>query len=84
MDTSCILGAYNIFTRANEYVEEQDGDGLFKIEPAGVSSESFCPWGNGAHKNDRARERVRRACGDTTARKGEYDSPIMPAEYMVP
>ena len=34
---SCILGAYDIFTRANEYWKEQRGKELFKIELAGVS-----------------------------------------------
>jgi transcriptional regulator GlxA family with amidase domain len=34
---SCILGAYDMFTRANEYWKEQGGKGLFKIELAGVS-----------------------------------------------
>jgi transcriptional regulator GlxA family with amidase domain len=37
---SCILGAYDIFTRANEYWKEQGGKELFKIELAGVSKKA--------------------------------------------
>jgi hypothetical protein len=34
---SCILGAYDIFTRANQYWKEHAGEELFTIQLAGVS-----------------------------------------------
>jgi transcriptional regulator GlxA family with amidase domain len=37
---SCILGAYDIFTRANLYWKERLGEELFKIQLAGVSKRS--------------------------------------------
>jgi transcriptional regulator GlxA family with amidase domain len=35
---ACIAGAYEIFTRANEYFKESTGKASFKIEVAGVAS----------------------------------------------
>ena len=36
---SSIVGAYKIFTRANEYRKETSGEELFKIELAGISKD---------------------------------------------
>src|SRR5687767_14151620 len=37
---SCILGAYDIFTSANQYWKEQGREELFKIQLAGVSKKA--------------------------------------------
>lgn len=37
---SCILGAYDIFTRANQYWKEHVGEELFKIQLVGVSKKA--------------------------------------------
>lgn len=39
---SCIVGAYHIFTSANEYAKTNSGQSVFNIRLAGVSEQSNC------------------------------------------